>query len=353
MVIAWHGLPVYAARAIGAAARHFGSSLTVIGTQQVESRHCLESLIGRRVTWLDPQKRMNWSALELEPPAVFFYTGWAYKAFNSLASEAKKRGSYTVCMIDNSRKTSLRQMVGKWYFQTVIRRNINRFFVPGQSAKGLLGYFGVPENEIHEGLYGADPEVFFPGPPPAERSNDFAFVGQFVPRKGIRCMIDAIRRLRAAGKQFSFVAIGEGPLRQQLEEGGFQVEPFSGSEVVAALLRKTRFLILPSNEEHWGVVVHEAALSGCGLILSQTVGSCAEFAGSRNSWRFQPGDVNALAEAMQQALDLDEQRQEECRTESLALAKHFGPIRWNESFEEILAVSLSHQEHEKSALLFR
>jgi glycosyltransferase involved in cell wall biosynthesis len=251
-------------------------------------------------------------------------------------------------MVDNSRKTSLRQMAGKWYFQTVIRRHINRFFVPGQSAKDLLRYFGVPENEIHEGLYGADSEIFFPGPPLAGRSSDFAFVGQFVPRKGISCLIDAVRRLRAAGKQFSFAAIGEGPLRQKLLEGGFQVEPFSRSEAVAALLRKTRFLILPSREEHWGVVVHEAALSGCGLILSETVGSCPEFAGNRNSWRFRPGDSNALAGAMRQALDLDEQRQQECRAESLALAKHFGPSRWNESFKEILAVSLSAQEHEAS-----
>lgn len=341
VVIAWHGLPAYAARAIRATVRHFDSSLTIIGTQQVESRPYLESLVGRSVTWLDPRQRLNWSDLKVDPPAVFFYTGWAYKAFNSLASEARRRGGYTVCMVDNSRKTSLRQMAGKWYFQTVIRRQINRFLVPGQAAKDLLRYFGVPEQEIHEGLYGADSEVFFPGAPLAGRSNDFAFVGQFVARKGISCMIDAVKRLRAAGKQFSVAAMGEGPLRQQLLEGGFQVEPFSRSEAVAALLRKTRFLILPSNEEHWGVVVHEAALSGCGLILSETVGSCAEFAGSRNSRRFRPGNSNALAGAMRQALDLGEQDQEECRAESLALAKRFGPSRWNESFEEIVAMSLS------------
>ncbi len=351
VVIAWHGLPAYAARVIGATARHFDSSLSVIGAQQLESRHYLEGLVGRRVTWLDPQQRVTWSDLRVEAPAVFFYTGWAYKAFNSLAAEAKRTGSYTVCMVDNSRKSSLRQMVGKWYFRTFIRRNIDRFFVPGQSAKGLLRYFGVPENQIHEGLYGADSEIFFAGPSLAERSNEFAFVGQFIARKGIGRMIEAFGRLRGAGRQFKFVAIGEGPLRQQLLEGGFQVEPFAGSEVVANLLRKTRFLVLPSSEEHWGVVVHEAALSGCGLILSETVGSCAEFAGSQNSWRFQPGGSNALLEAMRQALDLDEQRQRECRAESLALAKHFGPRRWNQSFEEILAIGLSSQQHESPPVI--
>jgi len=332
IVVAWHGLPAYAARALRT------TPAAVVGTVDVQSPGYIESLIGRKVTWIDAGRQVKWSDLQLDPPALFFYTGWAYKAFNSLASEAKRSGGYTTCMIDNSRKFTFRQTLGKWYFRAAIQRNIDHFLVPGEAAQDLMTYFGVSESKIHQGLYGADPEVFSPGPSLLERVNDFAFVGQFIPRKGIHCLLCAARILRKSGEQFNLVAIGQGPLRQDLLDAGFRVEPFSTPEAVAALLRNSRFLVLPSAEEHWGLVVHEAALSGCGLILSEAVGSCSEFAGRQNCWRLKPGDGEALAEAMKRALDLDERSQAACRTQSLALAQPFGPRRWDESFREILAL---------------
>ncbi len=349
VAIAWHGLPAYAARALRATSERLGPSLDIIGTKGFESPEYLESLVGRKIRWIGAGERIRWSDLGLVPPAVFFYTGWAYRAFNSLALEAKRRGSYTVCMVDNCRKGNLRQVVGKWYFRAAIRRNADQFLVPASSGQDLLRYFGVPAENIHQGLYGADCQLFFPGPPFGERANEFIFVGQFIARKGIRRMIEAVGRLRAAGRQFQFVAVGEGPLRQQLVDGGFAVCGFSRPEAIAARLRDSRFLVLPSVEDHWPLVVHEAALSGCGLILSEAVGSVNELSTCRNSWRFRPRDSEGLARAMAKALELNEPRQEECRAESLSLAKHFGPSRWNESFEEILAISLSSQEQEARA----
>jgi glycosyltransferase involved in cell wall biosynthesis len=332
VVIAWHGLPAYAARALKA------TPAAVVGTADVRSPDYIESLIGRKVTWMDAGQRVKWSDLQLDPPAVFFYTGWAYKAFNSLAVETKRNGGRTVCMMDNSRKFTFRQTLGKWYFRAAIQRNIDYFLVPGEAAQDLMKYFGVPQDKIHQGLYGADPEVFPPGLPLLERANDFVFVGQFIPRKGVHCLLEAAGILRKAGEQFNLVAIGQGPLRQNLIDAGIRVEPFSTPEAVAAWLRNSRFLVLPSTEDHWPLVVHEAARSGCGLILSEAVGNRLEFAGRQNSWTFSPGDGKALAESMVRALDLDERNLAACRAQSLALAQPFGPHRWNESFREILAL---------------
>jgi glycosyltransferase involved in cell wall biosynthesis len=332
VVIAWHGLPAYAARALKT------TPADVVGTVDVQSPDYIESIIGRKVAWIDARKRVTWNDLALDPPAVFFHTGWAYEAFNSLAAETKRKGGRTVCMMDNSRKFALRQMLGKWYFRAAIQHNIDHFLVPGEAARNLMQYFGVPESRIHQGLYGADPEVFPPGPPLLERANDFVFVGQFIARKGVRCLLEAAGILRKAGEQFNLVAIGQGPLRKDLLDAGVRVEPFSTPEAVAAWLRNSRFLVLPSAEDHWPLVVHEAARSGCGLILSKAVGNRLEFAGQENSWTFSPGDGRALAGCMTRALDLDERNQAECRAQSLALAQPFGPRRWNESFREIVAL---------------
>jgi glycosyltransferase involved in cell wall biosynthesis len=336
VAIGWHGLPAYAARAIRRTTARFDVPLQVIGSPGVESRAAIESIIGGKVTWISPRERVGWSDLGLDPPAIFFYTGWAYKGFNSLALETKRSGGCTVCMTDNSRKFTLRQALGKWYFRAAIRPKIDKFLVPGDAAQTLMDYFGVPAGKIHRGLYGADCQVFPPGPPLSERTNDFVFVGQFIPRKGIGCLIQATSILKKSGKRFSFVAIGQGPLRQDLEDAGFRVEQFSAPEVVAERLRNSRFLVLPSSEDHWPLVVHEAALSGCGLILSEAVGSRFEFSGKQNSWRFNTGDSTALAETMALALELDEYGRVGCYAQSLALAGKFGPDRWNESFRDIL-----------------
>ncbi len=336
MAIGWHGLPAYAATAIRATIARFDVPLKIIGSPGVELRAAIESRIGGKVTWVSPRKRIGWSDLQMDPPAVFFYTGWAYQAFNSLALETKRSGGLTVCMTDNSRKFTFRQAVGKWYFRAAIAPNIDRFLVPGDAAQQLLEYFGVPAGKIHRGMYGADSEVFPAGPPLAQRSNDFVFVGQFIPRKGIHCLLQAARILKKSGKRFSFIAIGQGPLRQDLVDAGFRVEEFCAPEVVAAYLRNSRFLVLPSSEDHWPLVVHEAALSGCGLILSEAVGSHFEFSGRHNSWRFNTGDSRALAETMTLALALEDQGQDRCYAQSVALAGNFGPDLWNESFRDIL-----------------
>ena len=42
-------------------------------------------------------------------------------------------------------------------------------------------------------------------------------------------------------------------------------------------MNNSKCLVLPSYEDHWGVVVHEGICSGCLLILSNNVGSKMNF----------------------------------------------------------------------------
>ena len=134
VVIAWHGLPAYAARALRTTIATFDNSLELVGTADVQSPGYIESLIGRKVTWIDAGRPVTWNDLQLDPPAIFFHTGWAYQAFNSLAGETKRNSGRTVCMMDNSRKFTFRQTLGKWYFRAAIQRNIDHFLVPGENT---------------------------------------------------------------------------------------------------------------------------------------------------------------------------------------------------------------------------
>jgi glycosyltransferase involved in cell wall biosynthesis len=103
------------------------------------------------------------------------------------------------------------------------------------------------------------------------------------------------------------------------------IHPFQQLHELSEIYRASRFLVLPSHEDHWGVVVHEAARSGCGLLLSNNVGARDDLANEVNSFCFPPRQPEALAAAILRAASLDDGRLRGVYHESLALAYRFGP----------------------------
>jgi glycosyltransferase involved in cell wall biosynthesis len=99
-------------------------------------------------------------------------------------------------------------------------------------------------------------------------------------------------------------------------------------EQLAGRFRQARFFVLPSRWEAWGLVVHEAALSGCGLVLSDHIGSAEDLATPANALRFRAGDVADLARALEAAAQFDAARLAAAEAESRRLAGQFGPARF-------------------------
>jgi glycosyltransferase involved in cell wall biosynthesis len=191
-----------------------------------------------------------------------------------------------------------------------------------------MDYFGVPDKAVYTGLYAADGEVFAAGPPLASRGRDFVFVGQFIERKGVRDLIRAVERLRAEGYACELLAIGEGGLLNALSKAGVATLGFSAPETIAQELQRSRFLVLPSLEDHWGVVVHEATLSGCGLVLATGVGSRHDLLSIENGFLSVSGNADSLYAAMKAALGVDESWMDRCWRVSTDLAAEFSPRKW-------------------------
>ena len=78
-------------------------------------------------------------------------------------------------------------------------------------------------------------------------------------------MIKVFNQFNQRYPDWKLHVIGKGELVDELLKVPNSIyEGFKKPEDVAKSLRSSRFLILPSHEEHWGLVVHEAALSGSG-----------------------------------------------------------------------------------------
>jgi glycosyltransferase involved in cell wall biosynthesis len=240
-------------------------------------------------------------------------------------------------MIDNNFKGTPRQYAGALIFRLFIRRRFSAVWVPGSSGRRLLQFLGMPGDLIREGVYGADPKIFYLGPPIYQRPKEIVYVGQLIPRKGVAALVEAFRRVGLAEQGWILRIIGDGPMRGLLtNHHGVRVEGFHVESEVAAAMRNARLFVLPSYEEHWGVVLAEAALSGCVLAASRSVGAASDLINEANGLLFAAGNVGQIRSALEDFTSWPQGRQRLAQGTSRKLGENFGPDRWSTEFGSII-----------------
>jgi glycosyltransferase involved in cell wall biosynthesis len=338
IAIAWSGLPPYAIACVGAFARQTGRRVHLIGTAPDTPYQVIEPPQGVAISWVDPHDdALRWGRFGSAAPACFVVSGWTIPAFNALARDSRKSGGSVVLMMDNRWRGDLRQRLAPLVFRTVYCRRFDAALVPGRSAREYAIRLGFHPDSISTGLYGADPAVFTPGPPLAERPKRFLYVGRIDRRKGISELMQAWKAVCSQLPEWDLHLMGCGPLRESLPAlPRLTVCDFLQPGELAPAYRESRFLVLPSHEDHWGLVVHEAALSGCGLVLSKNVGARFDLATDRNARLCPPRSAAGLARALVQAAAIEPPLLVAAQEESLSLASHFGPCRFAEALEAIV-----------------
>tara|TARA_B100001939_G_scaffold347979_1_gene371779 strand:+ start:17990 stop:19042 length:1053 start_codon:yes stop_codon:yes gene_type:complete len=120
---------------------------------------------------------------------------------------------------------------------------------------------------------GVNEEVFY-NIPNCKKEYDFLFVGSFFPPKGVPELIAAIRQIDDLKPKFCFV--GSGPLLADLEDLArtFDITIFQNlsQEELRKVYNQSRFLILPSKREAFGLVVTEAMFCGTPVLVTPVGG---------------------------------------------------------------------------------
>jgi glycosyltransferase involved in cell wall biosynthesis len=330
VAFSWAGLPQYGARLIRGGIDAVGEDCIVIGSRPTVPVEGMERVLGQLIHWVDADKTATWGSLGLDVPRIYFQSGWAYPAFCALGAEVKRAGGRVIGLSDNNWRGDFRQMVlGAAAFRMRHRRHFDAMMVPGHEGMRLMRWFGVPPDRIRCGMYGADPGLFGGGPPLDGRPPTFLFVGQFIARKGVLDLAEAFLRIAGHHLAWRLSIIGGGEQRDLIpRHERISVDEFVQPEQLADRFRQARFFVLPSRREAWGLVAHEAALCGCGLALSDRVGSAADLATPVNALRFRAGDVVDLARALEAAARFDAAWLAVAEAESRRLAGQFGPARF-------------------------
>ena len=338
VAIAWKGLPYYAARVIREARRrHPEFRFTIISSRDESPYRGIEEVVGGAVHWVDADQATSWEKLGQPPPDLFLITSWPHVAYQSLAMQAKRESDATiVSMVDNYLRYTPKQLAGFFYFRLFLRGLYGAMWVPGEYSARFMRYLGVPDKNIYRGLYAADNDLFYPPPASAARAG-VLFVGQFIERKGLSPLMRAAERAAAAGAPLDLRLIGDGPLVADLIERGLAVEPFLQPAELAENYRRSDALILPSRIDHWGVVVHEAALCGCLLLLTRQCGCAHELVvHGVNGYVMERSSAAEIGAAFEWRRRLTTEQVAAGRAVSVERARRISPERWADTFDEMV-----------------
>ena len=200
-------------------------------------------------------------------------------------------------------------LAGKFYLATerlLMLRGDLFLFESAYSADIFREKIGSPRGLVRVVHNGVSRAEFEPIGTTAD-ATDLVFMGELRPVKGIDVLLDAIARLRAAGRTVTTTLVGDGPEREALQAqaarlGLVDTVHFRPAMPARVALILGRIMVVPSRAESLPYVVLETAAGGKPLITTK-VGGIPEIYGPLSSTLVPPLDAAALAQAIVQALD--------------------------------------------------
>ncbi|WP_135554256.1 glycosyltransferase family 4 protein [Paenibacillus cymbidii] len=133
-------------------------------------------------------------------------------------------------------------------------------------------------------------------------------VCRLVPAKGLDILLQACAQLKQRGVDFVLHLIGDGPIRQELEQMAGELNVYEETIFYGYMLHPEEFMpffdifVLPSRAEAFGSVFAEAALCMLALVGTNVGGIAEQIENGRNGLIVPPDDPGALADALEKLI---------------------------------------------------
>jgi glycosyltransferase involved in cell wall biosynthesis len=155
---------------------------------------------------------------------------------------------------------------------------------------------------------GIDSRRFFPpGVETSSKQFDFVFAGSFNERKGLDLLLTALEDPDFSDVRVAFV--GTGPMRDRIRELSnrrpFAIRDYLTQDELRIVLWASKFLVLPSRTEPFGLVVSEANFCGVPAIVSNEPGLTLQISDYHNGLVFENGSLANLKSTLRIAINMD------------------------------------------------
>jgi glycosyltransferase involved in cell wall biosynthesis len=272
--------------------------------------------------------------VEAFQPDAIMSGGWNIPSSYRQVMKRVRPPALRIMFMDTVWQSTAKQWVGRGIHPFVIDPLFDVAFVPGERTEFLARRLGFGPDDIIRGAYTADTPLFDSGPRSGEELASwrrFLFVGRLMSFKGLDVLARAYRQYRAvAPEPWELHIVGIGPEQRRFGgAGGVTMHGFLQQSELAALMHESSSLVLPSQGEHFGIVVHEAAAAGLPLLVSETAGAVPGLLqDGYNGWAVPDGDVAAWAGSLQRMSGQSPERLGEMSRVSRALSTRLSPSGW-------------------------
>lgn len=253
---------------------------------------------------------------QLQPDAVMGY--WAHPDGRSAIEAARLAGVPSIVMTGGSDVLLLTRSASRRRLVEGVMHEASAVIAVSEDLKQQLIELGIASDKIGVIRRGVDANAFYPASRSEARdslglSHDgpiVVWVGRLTPVKGVAVLLEAAALLSAQHVDFQLYLVGSGELAGSLQAQaaalGLEkqvrfVGPVNDVATLAKWYRSANITVLPSLSEGIPNVLLESKACGTPFVASR-VGGIPEIADEGVDRLVPPGDANALAAALREAL---------------------------------------------------
>lgn len=275
-------------------------------------------------------------------PVSIILSGWDDKVYLNSIKPYRGKIPFTLLM-DNIWYNQFRQYLGIIYSRCFFVNLFDYIWVPGKPQHSFARKLGFGKRQILHNSYCADLPKFesFYNTHKNSKENHFPhkflFVGRYVKEKGLNELWDAFEKLQQEfPNDWELVCVGTGPLfKNKVESEKIIHKGFVQPDQLNQIISETGVFVLPSLEEHWGVVLHEFAASGFPIISAGQVGAASAFVVDKsNGYTYDAHDTEELKTALLHIVKTPDKELVKMGLKSIELSKKIDNNLWLESFEK-------------------
>lgn len=227
-------------------------------------------------------------------------------------------------------------------FISLVKKYIDAVHCNGILCKEFLSELGYPENKLMLGNMAADTVGLINKITKLSEKDKislkkkynikktmYLFVGQLIPRKGIKELLKAWQSTNL--NHASLVLVGDGMQREELENiiaiNKIKDVIFTGNidyERIVHFYKAADCFIIPTLEDNWSLVVPEAMSCGLPIICSIYNGCYPELVRPENGWVFDPLNESSFINILKTSFE-NKDRFMKMGKSSLRIVKDFTP----------------------------
>lgn len=250
-------------------------------------------------------------------------TGWHLKSMLQGIWHAKRQGMQVLVRGDSHLDTprgALKSAVKSLSYPLLLRVFDACLYV-GKRNRAYYEHYGVEQARLFHSPHCVDNARFRDGASAEARASLrqrlgvgsdeklVLFSGKLLPFKRPLDVVDALAQVRRGGLNASLVVAGSGPLEDEMRvRAQTQGVPlyflgFQNQSAMPAAYAASDVMVLPSDQETWGLACNEALACGRGIVVSDRVGCGPDLAAdNRVGQMFPMGNINEFAMCLERSL---------------------------------------------------